>query len=99
MAAEIVEEKQWKQLSDPDKIRSICEKLISKNPAQVKKYASGKKKYMVSFFVGQIMKETKGMAHPELSNEKLLNRCDQRFDRQACCCSCDTNLLSNSIDN
>ena len=35
MAAEIVEEKQWKQLSDPDKIRSICEKLISKNPAQV----------------------------------------------------------------
>jgi len=78
MAAEIVEEKQWKQLSDPDKIRSICEKLISKNPAQVKKYASGKKKYMVSFFVGQIMKETKGMAHPELSNEILINLLERK---------------------
>jgi aspartyl-tRNA(Asn)/glutamyl-tRNA(Gln) amidotransferase subunit B len=43
---------------------------MTANPKQVKEYRSGKTKVM-GFFVGQVMKETKGQANPQIVNELL----------------------------
>jgi aspartyl-tRNA(Asn)/glutamyl-tRNA(Gln) amidotransferase subunit B len=51
------------------------ETLLSKNPKQVEQYRTGKMQ-IKEFFVGQVMKETKGQANPKIVNqilEELLN--------------------------
>ena len=58
------------QISDPDKLKSIIQQIIEKNSEQVSEYRSGKEK-VFGFFVGQVMKETKGNANPKLVNELL----------------------------
>ncbi len=66
----IVKEKNLVQISDPDKLKSIIQQIIEKNSEQVSEYRSGKEK-VFGFFVGQVMKETKGNANPKLVNELL----------------------------
>lgn len=66
----IIEMKGLKQISDPNAIRAIVEKVLKASPEQVQAYKSGKTK-MFGFFVGQIMKETEGKANPQLVNETL----------------------------
>ncbi|MCW8848406.1 MAG: hypothetical protein OQJ81_00400 [Melioribacteraceae bacterium] len=44
--------------------------MINNNPEQVEEFKSGKDK-VIGFFVGQVMKETKGKANPQLVNEIL----------------------------
>ncbi len=68
---QIVEEKGLKQVSDEGEIRKIIEEIIAKHPKEVEKYKSGNKKIM-GFFVGQVMKATKGKANPKIVN-KILN--------------------------
>ena len=67
----IVEEKGLKQVSDEGEIRKIIEEIIEKYPKEVEKYKGGNKKIM-GFFVGQVMKATKGKANPKVVN-KILN--------------------------
>jgi aspartyl-tRNA(Asn)/glutamyl-tRNA(Gln) amidotransferase subunit B len=66
----IIEEKGLKQVSDEDAIFSIAQKVIEAHPAEAKSYREGKKG-VLGFFVGQVMKETKGKANPGLVNEVL----------------------------
>ena len=47
--------------------------MLSSNTKEVEDYKNGKEK-LLSFFVGQVMKETKGKARPELVNEVLLKK-------------------------
>lgn len=61
----IVEEKNLTQVSDNSLINDLAEKLVNDNPAEVEKYKAGRTRVM-GFFVGQIMKETKGKANPQL---------------------------------
>ncbi|RMD46964.1 MAG: Asp-tRNA(Asn)/Glu-tRNA(Gln) amidotransferase subunit GatB [Aquificota bacterium] len=71
----IVEEKGLKQVSDEGEIRKIVEDVLSNHPAEVEKYKAGNQKLM-GFFVGQVMKATKGKANPKLVNkilQELLN--------------------------
>lgn len=70
MPSQIVEERGLKQLSDERAIFEIAKKVIDENPQVVSQYRSGKKS-VLSFFVGQVMKQTRGTANPKLVNEAL----------------------------
>ncbi len=58
------------QISDTSALESAVEAVLAANPAEVEAYRGGKTKLM-GFFVGQIMKATKGQANPGLVNELL----------------------------
>ena len=58
------------QISDENEIEEIIEKVINNNPDQKEQFLSGKDR-LFGFFVGQVMKESKGKANPKLVNEIL----------------------------
>ena len=66
----IIEEKGLVQITDESFIEEVIDKVISANPDVVEKYKSGKKG-VIGFFVGQVMKETRGKANPEVVNRIL----------------------------
>ena len=70
---QIVKEKNLVQISDTSEIEAIIQKIIDANSGQVEEYRSGKEKDF-GFFVGQVMKESKGKANPKLVNEILRNK-------------------------
>ncbi|MDF1544611.1 MAG: Asp-tRNA(Asn)/Glu-tRNA(Gln) amidotransferase subunit GatB [bacterium] len=61
------------QVSDESALALIVDKIISENESQVQAYRNGKEK-LFGFFVGQVMKETKGQANPEVINRLLKER-------------------------
>ena len=58
-----VEAKGLAQVSDTGVIDQAVDKVIAANPAEVEAYKGGKTK-LLSFFMGQVMRETKGKANP-----------------------------------
>ncbi len=58
------------QISDEAKLTEIIESILEKNTSQVEAYHSGKTN-LFQFFVGQVMKETKGLANPVKTREIL----------------------------
>jgi aspartyl-tRNA(Asn)/glutamyl-tRNA(Gln) amidotransferase subunit B len=68
--AEIVEQEGLAQVSGGSELMEIVSRVVSDNPAEVEKYRSGKKK-VFGFFVGQVMRETRGKANPGKVNELL----------------------------
>ncbi len=69
-AKAIVEKQGLSVISDDGAIREIAQKIIDSNPGQTEQYRSGKDK-LFGFFVGQVMKETKGRANPQMINDIL----------------------------
>ncbi len=69
-AAQIVEEKGLKQVTDTGAIEAIIDAVIAANPSQVADYRGGKDK-LFGFFVGQVMKQSQGKANPDAVNEIL----------------------------
>jgi aspartyl-tRNA(Asn)/glutamyl-tRNA(Gln) amidotransferase subunit B len=69
-AADIVEEKGLRQVTDTGAIEAIVDKVIAANQDKVAEFRSGKDK-LFGFFVGQTMKESGGKANPALVNELL----------------------------
>jgi aspartyl-tRNA(Asn)/glutamyl-tRNA(Gln) amidotransferase subunit B len=69
-ARQIVEEQGLVQISDSSAIDNIVSKILADSPAEVQAYKSGKTK-LLGFFVGQVMKETRGQANPKMVNEIL----------------------------
>lgn len=69
-AEQIVKEKGLEQISDEGQLESLVSILVEKHPDEVKRFREGDKK-LLGFFVGQVMKETKGKANPKLINELL----------------------------
>ena len=67
-ASQIVEERGLSQISDTGAIKEIVQKVIDANPEQVTAYKNGKVQ-LLGFFVGQVMKETKGRANPQAVNQ------------------------------
>lgn len=59
-----------KQVSDTGAIEAMCETIINANPDKVEQYRGGKDK-LFGFFVGQVMKASKGSANPQAVNEVL----------------------------
>jgi aspartyl-tRNA(Asn)/glutamyl-tRNA(Gln) amidotransferase subunit B len=69
-AAEIIEAKGLRQVSDEDALTSIINNVIAKHPMQVEQYKGGKVQ-VLGFLVGQVMKESGGKANPGKVNELL----------------------------
>ncbi|MEE8043651.1 MAG: Asp-tRNA(Asn)/Glu-tRNA(Gln) amidotransferase subunit GatB, partial [Thermodesulfobacteriota bacterium] len=69
-ANQIVEEKGMKQISDQSEIENIVSRILADHPDEISRYKAGDQKLM-GFFVGQVMKETKGKANPKIVNEIL----------------------------
>ena len=57
------------------RLRSMIDEVIAANPKQVEQYRAGKKT-MAGFFVGQVMKASKGQANPALLNELVTKKLD-----------------------
>ena len=69
-ADEVIEKQGLKQITDTGAIEKIIDDIIAANPSQVEQYKAGKDK-LFGFFVGQVMKATKGKANPEQVNSIL----------------------------
>lgn len=69
----IVKEKNLVQISDSSQIEKVIDEIIASNENQVKEYRNGKEK-VLGFLVGQIMRETKGKANPQVVNEILIQK-------------------------
>lgn len=69
----IVAEQGLIQLSDSSAIEHIIDEIMAANAGQVEEYRGGKEK-VFGFFVGQVMKASKGKANPSVVNELLLNK-------------------------
>lgn len=76
-ADEIIETRGLKQVSDSGELESMVAEIIAANSAQVEQYLAadeGKRKKLLGFFVGQIMKLSKGQANPQMVNKLLTEK-------------------------
>jgi aspartyl-tRNA(Asn)/glutamyl-tRNA(Gln) amidotransferase subunit B len=67
----IVKEKGLIQMSNEDELLTIVREIIAANADQVEQFREGKTK-VIGFFVGQLMKKTKGQANPQLANKLFI---------------------------
>jgi len=72
-AKEIIKEKGLIQITDSSAIETLVDQILLLNANQVEQYKNGKEK-VFGFLVGQVMKESKGQANPELVNKLLKDR-------------------------
>ena len=70
---EIISKKGIKIISDPTQLNSIIKTVLDNNQSSVNDYKNGNER-AIKFLMGQIMKETKGSANPELVNKLLLEK-------------------------
>ena len=68
--AAVYEKEKPQQITDTSAIEKAIDEVIAANPKQVEQYRAGKKT-VKGFFVGQVMKATKGQASPQIVNELL----------------------------
>ena len=66
----IIERRGLKQITDTSAIEQVIDEVIAANPEQLAQYRAGKDK-LFAFFVGQVMKASKGKANPQQVNESL----------------------------
>ena len=69
-AQAVVEALNLTQMGDEGEIRDIINQVLAENPTQLEQYRSGKDR-LFGFFVGQVMKATKGKADPKKANQLL----------------------------
>lgn len=67
---EIIDAKGLKQVTDSGEIEALIDEVLNANPDQIEQFKAGKSK-VFGFFVGQIMKKSKGKANPQQVNELL----------------------------
>ena len=66
----VIERRGLAQISDTDAIEALVDEVIASHPAQVEQFRTGKEK-ILGFFVGQVMKMTRGQANPAQVNQAL----------------------------
>ena len=69
----IIDRRGLRQITDSAAIASIIDQVIQANPGQLTQYRAGKDK-LLGFFVGQVMKASKGKANPQQVNALLMNK-------------------------
>ena len=72
-AKDIIAEKGLKQISNENEIEKLVDKIITENNLQVEQFKKGNTK-IVGWFVGQVMKLTKGQANPGIVNKIILKK-------------------------
>ena len=78
-AKEIIENKNLQQVTDSKEIEKIVTETITENKPQVEQYKNSsdeKKQKLIGFFVGKVMKKSKGKANPSQVNELLRKKLD-----------------------
>ena len=73
----IVQERGLRQISSTGELDAIVEAVLAANPDKVEAFRGGKEG-LLGFFVGQIMRQTKGQANPQLANRLLMERLKER---------------------
>ena len=76
-ADQVIEARGLKQVSDSGALETMVDEVIAGNGAQVEQYLAAdeaKRKKLVGFFVGQVMKLSKGQANPKMVNELLAKK-------------------------
>jgi aspartyl-tRNA(Asn)/glutamyl-tRNA(Gln) amidotransferase subunit B len=76
-ADDIIEARGLRQVSDSGALETIVDEILDANAAQVQQYLDAdeaKRKKLVGFFVGQVMKQSKGQANPKIVNELLAKK-------------------------
>src|SRR5580698_5427853 len=71
--AAVYEREKPQQITDASAIEKLIDEVIAANPKQVEQYRAGKKT-MAGFFVGQVMRASKGQANPALLNELVTKK-------------------------
>ena len=71
--AAVYEKEKPQQLTDSSAIEKIIDEIMAANPKQVEQYRAGKKT-VIGFFVGQVMRASRGQANPQLVNELLARK-------------------------
>src|SRR5271156_4335322 len=71
----VYEREKPQQISDPAVLEKLIQEVIAANPKQVEQYRGGKKT-VAAFFVGQVMRLSKGQANPTLLNELVIRQLD-----------------------
>jgi aspartyl-tRNA(Asn)/glutamyl-tRNA(Gln) amidotransferase subunit B len=71
--AAVYEREKPEQITDSSAIEALIDQVIEANPKQVEQYRAGKKT-VAGFFVGQVMKASKGQANPALLNELVTKK-------------------------
>jgi aspartyl-tRNA(Asn)/glutamyl-tRNA(Gln) amidotransferase subunit B len=71
----VYEHEKPQQLTDASAIEAMIDEVIAANPKQVEQYRAGKKT-IAGFFVGQVMRASKGQANPALLNELVAKKLD-----------------------
>ena len=74
-ARQIVEVKGLRQITDTGQLEGVIGEVLARSERQVAQYKGGKKG-VIGFFVGQVMKATRGQANPKLVNQLLRNVLD-----------------------
>lgn len=74
-AKDAVDKMGLSMINDENEIQTIIESIIASNPKQVEQYKAGKTQ-VIGFFVGQVMKATKGRAHPQTVNKLIKDKLD-----------------------
>jgi aspartyl-tRNA(Asn)/glutamyl-tRNA(Gln) amidotransferase subunit B len=69
----VVKAKGLVQISDASQLEAVVDKVLAANPDECEAYRGGKKKLM-GFFVGQVMRETKGQANPAMVNQLIAKK-------------------------
>jgi aspartyl-tRNA(Asn)/glutamyl-tRNA(Gln) amidotransferase subunit B len=72
----VYEREKPEQITDSSAIEAMIDAVIAANPKQVEQYRAGKTT-LVGFFVGQVMKASKGQANPALLNELVTKKLDR----------------------
>ncbi len=72
----IVRDKNLVQVTDQGVIEAVIDEVLTENPEQVERYRGGKTK-LLGFFVGQVMKKTRGKANPQMVNTILKEKLDR----------------------
>ena len=74
MAKNIVEKHQWQAISGEDSVSSYCRAVLGENEDQVKEYLASddnRRQRITKFFMGQVMKKSKGKADPTMATTTL----------------------------
>jgi len=72
-ADQIIKEKGLVQVSDTKELEGIVETVLSENPSELSRFNAGEQK-LLGFFVGEVMKKTKGKANPKIVNQILAEK-------------------------
>ncbi|MFQ5720766.1 MAG: Asp-tRNA(Asn)/Glu-tRNA(Gln) amidotransferase GatCAB subunit B, partial [Acidobacteriota bacterium] len=68
--AAIVDRRGLAQIEDPETLGPIIDRILADHPVQAAQYRAGQTR-VLGYFVGQVMKATRGQASPELANRLL----------------------------